>query len=187
MSRILKYGDVINLENGYKEWTGGYLDSYGESPDPNMVYNVLTSEKINRSEKTGKWMVESDGSKNIGDEVTVGDVIYLKNQFGKETYLGICGGANKPNKYGVYTADKEKRPLETMQWVILSETGEPLDGKIRDSDVLMLLNCFSDNKGGYLDSMGNAGQPDTKYDVSTSAYSDRAKAGTAKWRLIFSD
>jgi hypothetical protein len=46
--------DVVHLMNGYTEWNGGFLDSCGFAPQPNL-YNAATSKTWNRIEGSTLW------------------------------------------------------------------------------------------------------------------------------------
>ena len=55
LAGVLKYGDKMHLQNGYANWQGGYLDTYGNAPAP-CKHNVVTYDSPNRAgQNTGTW------------------------------------------------------------------------------------------------------------------------------------
>jgi hypothetical protein len=110
LAGVLKYGDKVHLQNGYANWQGGYLDTYGNEPAPKM-YGVFTTNSNNRAgQGTGTWEITSATGKAVGAEVLIGDVIHLRNLYaGNGGYLDTYGDERAPKKYGVFTTNSNNR------------------------------------------------------------------------------
>ncbi|MFF3350934.1 hypothetical protein [Streptomyces sp. NPDC002779] len=92
MADALKYGDRIHLQNGYNDWSGGYLDTNGRTPSTGSVYAVSTADTPTRGNGTGSWEVLSAENKAAGTAVTSGDLITLRNCYHLElSYLDTNG------------------------------------------------------------------------------------------------
>ncbi|PFH11149.1 hypothetical protein BCF11_3591 [Collimonas sp. PA-H2] len=189
MADVLRYGDKVHLLNGYANWDGGYLDSYGHADLPGAKYGVLTSVSPNRGEGTGTWRIDSAEGKAAGSEVLSCDSIYLFNLYlGDGGYLGTYGHAATPEQYGVVTANKADRPDDVLTWRVFADSTDSYDGKIRVGDVVHFLNDYNRTHGGFLDTCNNAGKPDTKYGVFTSRLLNRGlssgpTAATGAWKF----
>jgi hypothetical protein len=180
MADILKYGDKVHLQNGYNNWQGGYLDTNGHA-QPNK-YGVSTADSPTRATGTGTWEITSATGKAAGAEVVSGDAVYLRNLYGGDGgYLDTNGHAPAPNKYEVSTSPGKDRAAGTGRWRVCAETSSPADSKVREGDLVHLLNGYNDWNGGFLDTC-HGGPPGGKYEVSTSHYIDRA-AGTGTWKI----
>jgi len=182
---VLKYGDKVHLQNGYTSWQGGYLDTCGLADCGGNRYNVSTSGSIDRAgQSTGTWEITSVTGKAVGSEVLTGDVIYLRNLYSEGTYLDTCGHADcGGNKYKVSTSPAKDRAAGTGRWRLFAESSSLADSKVREGDLIHLLNGYDDWNGGFLDTCGNADCGGNKYNVSTSGYIDRAGQGTGTWKL----
>ena len=193
MAQILKCGDTVNLLNGYAEWNGGYLDSYGLA-QAGARFGVVTADTPNRHPETGKWVIESGSGKVAGAEVISGDSILLKNLFENGTYLFVHEDAPAPSKFKVKTVlphapgTPADELASTIKWRIFAETSSPSDGKVREGDVVKLLNGYvwdnTTDNGGFMEVNGPAGVQGLKYHVSTTYYTNKADANTALWKLL---
>ncbi|MEU6997576.1 hypothetical protein [Nonomuraea sp. NPDC046570] len=181
MADVVKYGDLVHLQNGYNSWQGGYLDTNGAANDGNK-YGVSTAASPTRAKGTGTWEILSASGKAAGADVVTGDVVYLRNLYGGDGgYLDTCGHAPAPNKYEVSTSHGKDRATGTGRWRVFAETSSPDDSKVRIGDVVHLLNGYDSWNGGFLDTC-HGGPPAGLYGVSTSLYSDRAP-GTGEWKF----
>jgi len=182
---VLKYGDKVHLQNGYDSWKGGYLDTCGHDTTGNK-YGVSTADSPTRAEGTGTWEISSATGKAVGAEVLTGDVIYLRNLYGGDGgYLDTCGhatGEATGNKYEVSTSAGKDRAAGTGRWRVFAESSSPNDTKVREGDLVHILNGYKDWNGGFLDTCGHD-TTGNKYGVSTSDYCDRGK-GTGTWKFV---
>ena len=69
MADELKYGDQINLQNGYNGWQGGYLDTINPSTATGAKYGVETATTPARGAGTGTWRILSASGKAAGQYV----------------------------------------------------------------------------------------------------------------------
>ncbi|BCK67507.1 hypothetical protein Srufu_014600 [Streptomyces libani subsp. rufus] len=101
MANELKYGALVNLQNAYANWTGGFLDVADNGPT-GTAYEVSTSSTATRAGLSGTWKIASVTGKADGAIVTSGDLIYLVNQYdNKPSYLDVAEAAKYPSgKYG---------------------------------------------------------------------------------------
>lgn len=88
-----------------------------------------------------------------------------------------CGG----NKYLVSTSPAKDRAAGTGRWRVFAESSSPTDSKVREGDLVHLLNGYDDWNGGFLDTCGG-GPTGGKYGVSTSGYINRSE-GTGTWKV----
>ncbi|QIS21393.1 hypothetical protein [Nocardia terpenica] len=186
MADVLKYGDKVHLQNGWDNWNGGYLDTNGGYPNTaGSKYGVSTAPTATRAAGTGTWVITSASGKPTGAEIVSGDVVYLQNLYGGDGgYLDTNGSdLTTGATYGVSTSSAKDRATGTGRWRVFAETSSPTDSKVREGDLVHLLNGWDDWKGGWLDTNGSdtygAG---SKYGVSTSPYLDRGK-GTGTWKF----
>jgi hypothetical protein len=181
MSNELKYGDQINLKNGYGGGQGGYLDTINNAPG--AKYGVETADSPARAKGTGTWEILSAMGKATGTVVHSGDLIYLRNLYGGDGgYLDTNGYAKQAGaKYDVTTYATKDRAPGTSRWRIFAQTSTPTDQDIRVGDTVHLWNTYDDN-GGFLETNGNSTDGD-KYDVCTSAYYNRLSADVADWEI----
>ncbi|MFE3250982.1 hypothetical protein [Streptomyces sp. NPDC059209] len=186
MAEALKYGDRIHLQNAYKNWAGGYLDTNGQSTATGGVYGVSTADSPNRGQGTGTWEVASADGKAAGTPVASGDLITLRNLYSPAgSYLDTNGHAPAEQKksgakYDVHTAKGADRGTGTAEWRVLAQTSDPKDGLVHIGDTVHLWNVYGGN-GGFLETNG-AGPAAGKYDVVTNAYYNRAE-NVADWRI----
>ncbi|PHM73174.1 hypothetical protein [Xenorhabdus kozodoii] len=182
MAEVVLYGDILHLKNNHAD--GSYLDVYGLAISIGEKYNVVTSVSQNRDSGSGSWQILSAEGKSIGTEVYSGDTIFLFNFYRNNGgYLRVSGNAPSPELYNVYTADKPVHALDSATWYIFSDTTNEFDGKVREGNIIRLLNSFNYAHGGFLDVCWPAEQPDAIYEVYTSLLSDRDN-GTGTWTLL---
>jgi hypothetical protein len=81
----------------------------------------------------------------------------------------------------VSTSPAKDRAVGTGRWRVFAESSSPTDSKVREGDLVHLLNGYDDWNGGFLDTCG-AGPAGGKYGVSTSGYIDRGE-GTGTWKF----
>jgi hypothetical protein len=178
------YGKTYYIQNGYLNWTGGYLDTNSSGCEGNK-YCVSTANTPNRANvETGTWKILSASGKSNGTPVLVGDNIHLQNLYlGDGGYLDTNSSGCEGNKYCVSTANTPNRAnANTGTWKILSSNKQNGTSLLVNDDIY-LQNLFSGD-GGYLDT-NSAGCEGNKYCVSTSVSKERAPgSGTNHWRLI---
>jgi len=185
MANELKYGDQINLQNGYNGWQGGYLDSIGNATATGAKYGVETATTPARGAGTGTWQVMSASGKAAGGYVVSGDLIYLHNRYGGDggyldtNGLAAAGQQTAGAMYAVTTSQTMDRAPGTGRWHIFAQTSTPTDQNVRVGDTLYLWNAYSDN-GGFLETNGNSTDGDL-YLVCTNAYFNRS-SNVADWR-----
>ena len=93
----VQYGDLVRFENQFlsSSWPEPqYLDTCSHiDADTSKCYNVVTSDKKERSGNTSKWKIVSKDGKT--GPVVVNDNIHLLNQYGldhgKCAYMDING------------------------------------------------------------------------------------------------
>ncbi|WP_339367600.1 hypothetical protein [Photorhabdus luminescens] len=184
MNSVILYGDKVNIRNNYLG-NGGYLDANGYASVPGAKYNVYTAASPTRvpGSDTGSWQILSASGKGIGTEVYSGDTVFLLNLYQNNGgYLNANGAAPSPELYGVYTADKTARPVDTLTWYIFVDTTNGYDGKVRENNIVRFLNGYNNVHGGFLDICFDASFPGAVYNVYTSLLSDRSN-GTGTWAL----
>ncbi|ANB77135.1 hypothetical protein AYM40_34050 [Paraburkholderia phytofirmans OLGA172] len=174
MASVVLYGDLLHFLNGFQNFDGGYLDSCGLADLPASKLNVVTATTPNRDGHSGTWRIESAEGKAFGSEVKSCDSVYLFNLHqGDGGYLGTNNIANPPELYRVVTANKSERPNDVLTWRLIVESTEGYDGKLREDNVVRLLNDYDNTRGGFLDSCENSTHPNTRYQVFTSVLSNR--------------
>jgi hypothetical protein len=184
LAGVLKYGDKVHLQNGYANWQGGYLDTYGNEPAPKR-YGVFTTNSQDRAgQGTGTWEITSATGKAVGAEVLINDVIHLRNLYaGNGGYLDTYGNEPAPKRYGVFTTNSQDRAGQgTGSWRVCAAGSSPPDSKVREGTLVHLLNGYANWQGGYLDTYGNEPAP-KRYGVFTTNSQDRAGQGTGTWKF----
>ncbi|WP_340621393.1 hypothetical protein [Xenorhabdus siamensis] len=181
MAQVILYGDILHIKNNYAD--GSYLDVNGQSTSVGEKYNVVTSVSSNRDTGSGSWQILSAEGKSLGTEVYSCDTVFFLNFYRNNVgYLRVSGNAPSPELYNVYTADKPVHALDTATWHIFSEATDKHDGKVREGNIIRLLNDFNHTHGGFLDVCWRADQPGAVYKVYTSLLSNRVN-GTGTWTL----
>ncbi|WSQ12737.1 hypothetical protein OG604_35930 [Streptomyces sp. NBC_01231] len=185
MANELKYGDAVSLENGYSNWTGGFLDVTAGS-QPGAALAVQTASTAQRSGLSGTWKIASASGKADGTTVTSGDLVHLVNQYGNTSYLdvnGVPGAASTGEKYSVHTSATPNRTGTSGEWFLVAETSSPQDGAIRVGDGVHILSNYNNASGGWLDiSGGGAPGGNGLHTAFTSYYANR-QSGSGAWRF----
>ncbi|WP_371095093.1 hypothetical protein [Streptomyces sanglieri] len=75
------------------------------------------------------------------------------------------------------------RDENSSRWQIFDTTSAPLDGLVRFNDTVQLWNTYH-NRGGFPDTNDVSTATGARYDVDTSAYSNRANANVAFWKVL---
>ncbi len=186
LSNELKYGDAVTLQNGFANWTGGYLEVNRPGKPSGSVYGVDTDSTATRDALSGTWKIASASGKADGATVTSGDLVFLVSQYNisTPTYLDVSTGAGySSGKYGVSTAAKQNRDGYSGEWFLFAETSSSPDGAIRAGDVVHILSNYGTANGGRLETMGPAPAPATGlHGVYTNDYSNRDN-GSGSWRF----
>jgi hypothetical protein len=84
----LIYGQQYRIQDGYNNWSGGYLDTnnFCSSRWPGASLCVSTSQSPDRAGMhTATWTIRSASGKRDGDVVRVGDWVYLHNEYTGKT------------------------------------------------------------------------------------------------------
>jgi hypothetical protein len=129
--RVLEYGDIVNLQNGYKNWGAGYLDACGAANCGDNLNAVSTSTTPNRNGSgSTAWKVLSASGKPEKSSVLLGDKIHLQNALwvgGECGYLDTCGSANcGDNLNAVSTSRTSDRTGQgTGTWKITPDWARP--------------------------------------------------------------
>lgn len=183
MSALL-YGQICRIQNGYQNWTGGYLDSCGHADCDDNLYNVSTSSSFDRAPGTGSWKIVSAATlpKKDNEEVMALDLIYLQNQYeaGTKGYLDTCGNADcGGNLYEGSVAKTANRATGTGTWKIIPEQS----GAVQEDEVVHLQNGYDNWNGGFLDTCGQADCGGNLYKVSTSGKFNRTTDLTTQWKF----
>ena len=174
----LVYGQTYNIQNGYANWTGGYLDTRAAGCQDN-VYCVSTASSSRRDGKSGTWMIKSATRIADGTPVNSFDRIYLVNQYGTPTYLDTRGRGCQDNNLCVSTAAGSDRDSHSGTWLIIKDQWQV--GPVNAGDTVRLMNGYADWSGGYLDTRA-AGCQSNVLCVSTSATYNR-DTGSTTWRM----
>lgn len=187
MADVLKYGDKVHIQNGYSNWSGGYLDTNGGSQQSGALYGVSTADTPTRGKGTGTWEVVSATGKKAGEQVLSGDVLHLRNLWANDGgYLDTNGHAASSQgpaaKYDVSTSkDRDRAGEHTGSWRIFAQTSAPADQAVRFGDIVILWNLYSAT-GSFLETNGGTSAVGGKYDVCTSAYWNRS-SNVGDWRI----
>ncbi|MFE9454543.1 hypothetical protein [Streptomyces sp. NPDC006739] len=184
MANELKYGDPVTLQNGWANWTGGFLDVTG-TQQPQAVFAVQTASTPKRDRESGTWKIASARGKADGTTVMSGDLVYLVNQLGSTSYLDVNGvpdPAPTGERYGVHTAATPNRNGNSGEWLLFAETSSPDDGAIRVGDVVHILSNWNNTSGGWLDTSGGGPGGNGLHTALVGHYSNRAN-GSGAWRF----
>jgi len=190
---ILTYGDVINLQNGWNNNKGGFLDTRGYQKDYAITGNFLcvsTATNANRDKESGSWKIMSASGKKVGTPVLVNDVVYLQNQWnGNGGYLDTRGYQKDYAKTGnwlcVSTAKSSNRDNGSGKWKIQSANGAGTGTQIKNNSRIKLQNGWNNFQGGYLDTRGyqkDYAKTGNLLCVST-AKSDNRDNGSGTWKI----
>ena len=179
----LIYGQTYHLQNGYKNWSGGYLDTKIAGCKDNLLC-VSTSTFKNRDQDSGSWLIKSADWKADGSAVMNGDRIFLVNEYpykdGAYFPSGRYGGVLdvrdskcQDNILCVSTSESKNRDNWSGAWTVEASSSDIyLDQSIH------LKNVYD---GSYLDVRGNNCQGNLLC-VSTSTWADRDQ-GSGSWRF----
>ena len=184
---VLQYGQIYNLQNGYMNSTGGYLDVRTAGCENNVLC-VSTAYSYNRLAGSGSWMLVSAEGKANGSQVHTGDHVYLKSQFQyiSETppasgqfggYLAVKGLGCELNVLCVSTATTAPAPFNSSVWQIIGPRTNTYQNE--------MLNLRSDyvSAAGYTYLDVRSSNCEQNYlCVSTSASSNRDQ-GSGFWRF----
>ncbi|MGH8763619.1 MAG: hypothetical protein ACREUR_10390 [Nitrosospira sp.] len=184
MTKVLRYGDRIKLQNGYKEWTGGFLAAIVPAADfAYAKYDVMTTETAYCGNGELTWSIESGASKTAGTEIMSGDIILIQNQrTAGRSYLCVSGFFLEYMSYSVLTVTEDQRPLETLTWRITAKSPSPADGKVREGEVIQLLSGDKNFPGGLLDTIEEIVAGGMKYNAS-ACYRERPDVSATWWRV----
>ena len=199
------YGESYHVENQSSDGKS-YLDvcglyDYCGSP-PETHPKVFTNEKPDRANLgTGTWKIESATGAEDGSSVSIGDLVYLQNQwffdfngerFDYQTYLDVdtcnpvdSGWTTQLNVYS-YRLDPDRVGEGTGTWKIESATGAEDGSPVFLGDLVYLQNQWSGGNS-YLsaDELNPSFSCDnSKLNVVTHAEPDRAEEGTGTWKII---
>jgi allophanate hydrolase subunit 2 len=195
LDKTLKYGDVIHLQNGWNKDNGGYLDVRGYQKDFEKTLNYLcvsTAISNDRDNGSGSWRVISTTGKANGTPVLAGDNIHLLNQWSNENggYLDVWGYQKDFEETGnhlcVSTALLKNRDNGSGSWRIISTTGKANGTPILEGDDIHLLNQWSNENGGYLDTRGyqkDFEKTGNHLCVSTALLKNRDD-GSGTWKVL---
>ncbi|ATQ76236.1 hypothetical protein CR152_18100 [Massilia violaceinigra] len=186
------YGQIYTLQNGYRNWTGGYLDVRDSRCNSNTLC-VSTAKLANRDKGSGRWMIlPVDVSKTSGDPVIQGDHVYLINQYPATTgtgdgapggYLDARGELCQSNVLCVSTSLTKNTSASSSIWQILpmggGMTGQPIN---LDQEIHLLNRKVINDMHTYLDVRGNSCQQNWLC-VSTSMGWNRDQ-GSGSWRFV---
>jgi len=174
---VVRHGSVVSIKNMYSHGGYSYLDTCGGgSCTGSTQWSVTTSSSSNRDAGTGKWTIERSSGAGI---VMHGDVVYIKNMYGGQSYLDSCGGAScaSSTKWSVYTNNGIRG--STSQWIFEKPSGS---GAIAFGETVYIKNLYNHGGYTYLDSCGGAScAGSTKWSVHTSS---SIRASTTTWQLI---
>jgi hypothetical protein len=165
----LIYGTDYHIQNGYNNWSGGWLDTRGEGCESNLLC-VSTATSNERAGFSGTWKILSATGKSTGDPVMVNDIIYLQNQYPADPdvlggWLDTRGEECESNLLCVSTAKVTNRFSGSGSWRILTDAG---GGEVQLGSVVHLMNGYNEWQGGWLDTRGG-GCESNLLCVSTSA------------------
>lgn len=163
LTTYLQYAAGYRLKNGYRNWTGGYLDASTSGCDESMramgdnPYCVSTANynQYLDHQKDGLgsvWIILSATGKPNGELVKSGDIIYLVNRHGG--YLDTRGSGCQSNLLCVSVSREKDREEGTGRWKILLAKDGELGLEIPHQRGFHLLNGWNNWTGGYLDTRG---------------------------------
>ncbi len=116
------YGKTYYVQNGYNNWSGGYLDTNSAGCEGNLLCVSTASSPDRAKVKTGMWKMLSATGKQNGTSVLVNDDIYLQNLYPFRTdilggYLDVNSAGCERNLLCVSTAGtKERNTSRTSHW-----------------------------------------------------------------------
>ena len=185
------YGASYHLQNGYENWSGGYLDTRGAGCADNALC-VSTAESDERQNHSGTWLILSATGKAVGEPVLPGDRIYLANRYPRDFsgdsnlvpesfggFLDTRGRGCADNQLCVSTSWNHDRDWGSGTWTVVANANV-----LREGQTFNLLNGYDNSNGGYLDTRGRDCQ-DNLLCVSTSGSADR-DSGCGSWRMTMS-
>jgi hypothetical protein len=185
----LVYGKTYHLQNGWDNWSGGFLDTRGAWCDGNTLC-VSTSVSENRDGGSGTWMIMSAEGKALGTDVKPGDTVYLKNQYAMGPddmapyapfggYLDVRGVGCEGNVLCVSTSMTKNSGPNTSKWTVVA----PRHFVFVDQGMHLQNNYTDANTAKtYLDTRSSRCE-DNLLCVSTSATPVR-DGGTGTWRFV---
>jgi hypothetical protein len=192
-ANTLCYGVPYNIQNGYNNWGGGYLDVCGVVPrgflDPSVresggnLFAVSTASSTQRDALSGSWEIQSANPRAIGP-VQYNDIIYLQSHYDRPAWFQVGGviqylrggyldtrdpvGALDPgpgNLFRVSTAMSAQRDGFSGTWKILSAATTPKTGPVLVNDPIYLQNQYN---GGGSDPNALGGYLETRGAVAAS-------------------
>jgi hypothetical protein len=183
----IRYGQSYQLQNDYRNLSGGFLDTRAACP-PNALC-VSTATVPNRDTGSGTWWVASAEGKANGEPVMSGDKVYFKNRYplGADNtppfglfggYLDTRGAGCEGNVLCVTTSLTPNTNINTSVWKIVADRHSLYLGQ-----PMRLQNQYA-NPGGltYLDTRGD-GCAGNLLCVSASLSPNRDQ-GSGTWRLL---
>ena len=174
----LVYGSNYHIQNGFGEWTGGFLDTRGRGCEDNFLC-VSTAAGFDRASGSGTWQLLSATGKETGATVMPNDLVYLLNQYGGNGgFLDTRGRGCEDNLLCVSTAESSNRDGGSGTWRIFTDT----DGEVGENQTVHLLNGYDDFKGGFLDTRGRDCESNLLC-VSTTCGWNR-DSGSTLWRFF---
>jgi hypothetical protein len=196
-SQTLNYGDEIHLQNGYNNYSGGFLDTRGSQADFEKTGNFLcvstAIENKREGGSSGTWKVLSATGKDIGTPVLHGDEIHLQNGYDNYTggFLDTRGSQadfeKTGNLYCVSTAiDKKREGGSTGTWKVLSATGKANGTPVTQNSEVHLQNGYNNYSGGFLDTRGYQEEFEKTKNllcVSTANEKNRQNLGSGVWKV----
>jgi hypothetical protein len=179
---VLTYGTPYHIQNGYQNWSGGYLDTRDAGCDGNVLC-VSTATTAFRDGASGTWTLHSADNRPDGSTVLYGDHVYLQNGYvynGVVSYLDTRDAGCNGDELCVSTAATTARDGLSGTWQIVGDpslVGTP----VNQFDTVHILNGYWNWQGGYLDT-DNRGCEGNLLCVSTSSTYDR-DTGSTWWRI----
>lgn len=177
----LKYGDLYHIQNGFQDWSRGYLDTRGAGCQSNLLCVSLSS-GTDRDNGSGTWQIlPADTSKKLGDPVLQNDLVYFQNQYvryNQKGFLDTRGVGCQDNLLCVSVASGSNRDNGSGTWRIITDSS---GGEVKEGELVRLLNGFNNFQGGFLDTRG-LGCQDNILCVSTSVSWNR-DTGSTTWRF----
>ncbi len=122
----LSVGDLIYLRNQWSSGEQSYLDLCGPASSSNKYPMVTDLNPDRAGVGTGTWKIESAKGSPDGTPVSVGDVIYLHNQWtGMTPYLAVdCIASSLPTTRFTVVGDMElneaRTKTKTYTWKFIS-------------------------------------------------------------------
>jgi hypothetical protein len=179
-SASLIFGKIYHVQNGYKKWQGGYLDTRGTGCEDNLLC-VSTADSPKRDGDSGTWRIESASGKPDGAPVLFNDEFYLRNMYndGNGGYLDTRGTGCEGNLLCVSTATGFDRANGSGTWKLIPDSSS--QSAVAKKEPVHILNGYSGWTGGFLDTRGS-GCEGNELCVSTTAGYNR-DAGSTHWRF----